>query len=138
MFHYACRICYSEYREEIEKLLSQRLKFREVARKYQETFNVDLHLLEQSIATHYKKHRPKEPTEEEKELLERIRKDEVSIDEIQRFVAVKAVENMLLNPNRIKFNDYIRTQNLLMRKEKMKQKRSWDYSDYEALFSKLR
>lgn len=139
MFHAACRICYSKYQKEIEELLSQRLQFREIARRYQEVFNVKLHDLEQSIGRHYKKHNPRELTLEEKELLEKVEKgDNNAADKLQRIIAAKAVESMLLNPSRIRFNDYIRIQNLLLRKEKMKQKRGWDYSDYEALFSKFR
>ncbi len=138
MYNYACRICYSEHREEIEKLLSQRLQFRDIARKYQKAFDIDLHLLEQSIGTHYKKHRPKELTEEEKEFILRIQKGEVGIEEIQRFIAVRAVDNALRNPHRLSFSHFIKLQQLEMRREKMKQKRGWDYSDYEALFSKIR
>lgn len=123
MFHAGCRVCISEYKKAVEKLLSQRLGFRAIARKYQKAFNIDLHLLEQSIGTHYKKHRPKELTKEEKELLERVRKDEVSIDEIQRFVRAKAVENMLMNPHRLTFNHFIKLQQLQMREVKMKQRR---------------
>lgn len=139
MFHASCRICYSKYREEIENLLSQRLPFREIARRYQEVFDVKLHDLEQSIGRHYKKHSPRELTLEEKGLLEKVeRGDNSSADKLQRIIAAKAVESMLLNPSRIRFNDYIKIQNLLLRKDKMKQKRGWDYSDYEALFSKIR
>ncbi len=139
MFHASCRICYSKYREEIEELLSQRLQFREIARRYEGNFDCNLHLLEQSIGRHYKRHSPKELTEEEKGLLEKIEKgDNSAADKLQRIIAAKTFENMLLNPNRIKFNDYIRMQNLLLRKDKMKQKRGWDYSDYEALLSKIR
>ncbi len=130
MFHYACRICCSEYREEIEELVSQRVRFRGVARKYQKAFDIDLHLLEQSIGTHYKKHRPKELTKEEKEFLERVRKDELSTVEIQRFVAAKALGNMLMNPHRLKLNDVFRMQNLLLRKEKIQQKRLGQWNNY--------
>ena len=135
MFHAGCRICISDEKEAIEARLSQKVQYRTVALEFMNAFNCHPNLLEQSIGNHAKKHLPKELTKEEQVLLERVRKDEISIDEIQRFVRAKAVENMLMNPHRLKLNDVFRMENLLLRKEKMKQKRGWDY---ETLFSKIK
>lgn len=122
MFHAACRICISEYKKEIEKLLSKKVRFREIARRYQNVFGIRLRKLEQSIGNHRKKHF-KELTKEEQDLIEGYEKGEVSVERIQRFIAARTLENMLMNPNRLKFNDVIRLENLLMRKEKVKQNR---------------
>lgn len=122
MFHGGCRVCISEYKKEIEKLLSQKVRFREIARRYQNVFGISLSKLEQSIGNHRKKHF-KELAKEERELLERYEKGEVNVEEIQRFVAARALENMLMNPHRLKFNDVIKMQQLLMKKDKVRQSR---------------
>lgn len=123
MFHAACRICISDEKESIETRLAQKVRYRTVALEFMNAFEYKLHALEQSICNHARKHLPKELTKEEQILLERVKKGEVSRDEINRIIAAKAFENILMNPNRIRFNDYIRMQNLLMRKAKMKQNR---------------
>jgi|SRR3989344_2539883 len=123
MSHYTCRICNSDERKAIEARLSQKVPYRTVALEFMIAFECDLHLLEQSIGNHAKKHLPKELTKEEQALLERVKKGEVSRDEMQIFIATRAFENAMRNPERLSFNHFIKLQQLKMRKEKMETKR---------------
>jgi hypothetical protein len=122
--HYACRICNSECKEEIEDLLSQKLPYREIARRFIGDFDCDLHLLEQSIASH-KNHIAKELSTEEIKLLERIKKGEMQLDEISKIVASKVFEKMLKNPNDWHYLDFFRTELLKMKQEENQMKENW-------------
>ena len=121
--HQRCRICISEYKKEVEKLLSQKVLFREIARMYEEGFDCDLHLLEQSVGNHAKKHLPKELTKQDRELLKRVKNGEVSKDEMKRIIAARAFEYAIRNPHRFTFNHFIKLQQLQMREERMKQRK---------------
>jgi len=111
-----CRICYTKFRDEIEQLMRDDTPMVHIARKYSDSMGVDTHLLEQSIASH-KKHIPNELTVEDKLLIDRFRKGEVSIDEVSRIVAVKVFEKMLKNPEQFRFIDYFRTELLRLKEE---------------------
>ncbi len=119
-----CRICYTKYRDEIEQLLKDGVPMVQVAHRYGESMGVDIHLLEQSIASH-RKHIPKELTEEEKLFLNRIQSGEAGIEEISRIVAARVFENMLRNPDDVRFVDFYRSQLLLMNEEKQRTQDAW-------------
>lgn len=124
MNHYACRICNSEYKEDIEQMLIDKMQYRKIAQVFEEYFECDLHLLEQSIANH-KNHIPKELTQEEKDLLKRFEKGEVALDEISKIVAVKVFEKMLKNPDDFRFIDFFRTELLKIKQEETQIKDQW-------------
>lgn len=134
MSHYICRICNSDSREEIEQLLNQRLQYREIAKTYLDSFDCDLHLLEQSIAGH-KKHIPKKLTQQEDELLGKLEKGEVGIDEMSRIVAVKVFDKMLKNPDDFRFIDFFRTELLKLKAEENKVKDDWSKEIIARMFS---
>lgn len=117
MSHYACRVCRSSHREEIEQLLSQKLPFRDIAKRFVNTFNINLHALEQSVNCHRKHF--KELSKQEKELLDGYKKGEVTNDEVERIIAARAFENMLMDPQRLRFKDFISIQRLIARKENL-------------------
>lgn len=123
MSHYACRICRSIYKGDIEKLLYERLSFREIARKYVGIFNTDLHLLEQSIAAHYKRHLPRELTAYEKGFLRRLEQGYVDFDEMSRVIEKRAFENMLNNPKHAKFSHYFKLETLKNKRDRVRQRR---------------
>lgn len=112
-----CRICYTKYRDEIEQLMRDDTPMVHIARKYSDSMRIDTHLLEQSIASH-RKHLPQELTEEDKLLLERFRKGEVSTNEMSRIVANKVFTKMLKYPEQFRFIDYFRTELLRLKEEK--------------------
>lgn len=114
-----CRICYSEHREEIEELLKKGVPMKQIAERYQKKFDTDdIHLIEQSVAGH-RKHIKKKLTNEEKKLLDRFEKGEVSLDEMSRIVATRAFEKILKNPKDIRFIDFFRTELLRQKEEAM-------------------
>lgn len=119
-----CRICYTKYRGEIEQLMLNGTPMVQIARQYSESMTIDVHLLEQSIASH-RKHIPKELTEEEKLFLNRIQSGEAGIEEISRIVAARVLENILLNPDDVRFVDFYRSQLLLMNEEKQRTQDAW-------------
>lgn len=117
---YRCRVCQSDYREGIEGMVGDGMRYRDVAREFLDCFECDLHALEQSIATHCKRHLPEpahELTEKELELLERFRLGKVETDEMSRLVAVKVFEKILRNPDDIKFIDFFRMEMLKIKRK---------------------
>lgn len=121
--HQRCRICISDEKEGIERRLAKKVPYRTIALEFMNTFECGLHLLEQSLGNHAKKHLPKELTKEEQVLLERVKNGEVSKDEMKRIIAVRAFEYAIRNPHRLKFNHFIKLQQLQMREGRMKQRR---------------
>lgn len=123
MTNFNCRICKSKRRKEIEQEVGEGKPFREVAIQYLNSFGVDLHLLEQSIATHQKKHLTKNNfhklTQEELKLLDRFKKGEVSLEEASRVVAVKVFEKMLRNPEDVRFVDFFRSELLKIKHQEV-------------------
>lgn len=135
MSHYACRICNSDYREDIELMLSQKVPLREIAKQFKNSFDTDdIHLLEQSIASH-KKHIPKQLTADEKDLLNRMSKGEVSFEEVSRIVAVKVFEKMLKNPDDFRYIDFFRTELLKIKQEETQIKDAWAKELIARMFS---
>lgn len=125
MDHYACRICNSEHREDIEQMLSQKVPFRDIAKQYKNSFDTDdIHLLEQSVSFH-RNHIPKELKADEKDLLARLSKGEVSFEEVSRIVAVKVFEKMLRNPDKFQYLDFFRTELLKIKQEESQIKDTW-------------
>lgn len=51
-----CRVCYSSYSKQIERLLDRRQQYCAIARCYAKRFGCGVHLLEQSLAVH-KRHK---------------------------------------------------------------------------------
>jgi|Napbiome12C3dose_1001474.scaffolds.fasta_scaffold00001_77 hypothetical protein len=123
MANYNCRVCKSINKIEIEKNLSEGLEFREVAKKYLNEFDCGLHLLEQSLATHYKKHLngiySNELTPEDLELIERFKKGEVEFDEASRIIAAKAFEKILRNPGSIQVRDWLQSELIMIKKKEL-------------------
>lgn len=134
MSNYTCRICNSPYKEEVEKMLLSKLRYRDIAKRHESLFDCDLHLLEQSVAFH-KKHIPKDLTLEEKQLLERLEKGEVSTDEVSRVVAVKVFEKMLKNPDDFRFIDFFRTELLKIKQQETQTKEKWGNELLARMFS---
>lgn len=134
MSHYSCRICNSERKEEIEQLLKDKVQYRKIAQLFEDDFDCDLHLLEQSIASH-KKHIPKELTEAEKILLDRLSRGEATLEETSRVVAVKVFEKMLKNPDDFKFIDFFRAELLRLKQEETEIKESWGKEIIARLFA---
>ncbi|OGH18809.1 MAG: hypothetical protein A3F31_04510 [Candidatus Levybacteria bacterium RIFCSPHIGHO2_12_FULL_38_12] len=135
MSNYACRICSSENRVNIEKLLAQKVPFREIAKQYKNSFDIDdIHLLEQSVSSH-RKHIPKELTADEKELLNRMSKGEASFEEVSRVVAVKVFEKMLKNPDDFRYIDFFRTELLKIKQEETQVKETWAKEIIARVFS---
>jgi hypothetical protein len=122
--HYACRICNSEHKKVIEDLLSKKIRYRDIARKFINGFDCDLHLLEQSIASH-KNHIEKELSDEEIKLLDRIKNGEIELNEISRIVAAKVFEKMLKNPNDWHYLDFFRIELLKIKQEETQLKENW-------------
>lgn len=131
-YHGACRICRStlELKEEIEKLFYQKLTFREIAKRYQNVFLIDLHLLEQSVGSHCKRHLPKQLTAQEEEFLKRVGSGQASFEEMADVIERKAFENMIKNPKKAKFSDYLRLESLRKKRDKSNQKRLNDWDDW--------
>lgn len=135
MNHYTCRICNSESKEDIEQMLFQKIPFREIAKKFQNSFDTDdIHLLEQSVSSH-KKHIPKELTVDDKELLKRMSKGEVPFEEMSRVVAVKVFEKMLKNPDDFRYIDFFRTELLKIKQEETLSHDNWAKEVVGRLFS---
>lgn len=128
-YHAACRICRStlELREEIEKLFYEKLTFREIARKYQNVFLIDLHLLEQSVGSHCKRHLPRQLTAQEEDFLKRVGSGQASFEEMANVVEKRVFENMIRNPKKVKFSDYLRLESLRKKRKRLDQKRQDDW-----------
>lgn len=128
MANYNCRICKSKQRLEIEESLGNGLEFREVAKKFSDNFDCDLHLLEQSLATHYKKHTSKdgsaELTSQDLELLDRFERGELGFDEMQRQLAVRAFAKILKNPDSIHIRDWLQSELLKIKQQEIADKSS--------------
>lgn len=128
MSHYSCRICVSENRKGIEQMLIDKLPYRKIAQRYLKSFDCDLHALEQSIANH-KKHLPRELTEAENILLDRLARGEVSLEETSKIVAVKVFEKILKNPDdpsiTPKLRDFISLHMVKIKEEENKTKEMW-------------
>lgn len=137
MTKFPCRVCHCEVREEIENLLMQKVPMRQIAKQYRESFDTDdLHLLEQSIAGHRKHIKvQKELTLEEKDLLNRFEKGDVSLDEISRVIARRVFERMLHNPDDFRFIDFFRAELLRMKKEESEIKDAWAREIINRMFS---
>ncbi len=129
-YHGGCRICRSslQLREEIEKLFYQKLTFRKIARKYQNIFSINFHLLEQSIGSHCKRHLPKQLTAQEEEFLKRVGSGEASFEEMANMVEKRVFENIIKNPEKIKLSDYLRLDTIRAKWERVNKKRlnNWD------------
>lgn len=123
----ACRICRAdpEIRDQIEKALLQERKVRDVAREFLAFFDCNLHLLEQSLSTHFKRHRDRHLTLKDLELLERVEKREVSDTEIYNWIAVRAFENLFRNPDKVKMSDWLRIEALKIKKAKLSSRDDW-------------
>lgn len=119
MFHASCRICTADEKEAIEAHLAQKVPYRTIAIEFINAFDCDPHLLEQSIGNHAKKHLPKKLTKEEEVLLERVKKGEVSKDEMKNIIAVRAFEYAIRNPRRLSFNHFIKLQQLQNRQKRL-------------------
>lgn len=142
MAHMACRICRVEpkLREEIDKDLLMGEKFRDVAKYYLHHFDCDLHLLEQSLATHLKKkhinhNHTHELTAEEKDFLERFKRGEVSFEEASAIVAVKVFEKLLKNPDEVTYTDFIRTELLKIKLQKTNRRESFAINFVNKIFN---
>lgn len=125
MAHQACRICRSdpEVRSEIEEaLVVEGKKFSEVGREWVDFFEINFHLLEQSIGTHFKKHLDPKITTEDLKLLNRIKEGTASFDEITRVLQAKALEKILRKPNSVKISDWLKSENLKIKKQKAEEK----------------
>lgn len=139
MAHYNCRVCKSKDRIEIEKALSSGQEFREVAKTFLNQFDCSLHLLEQSLATHFKKHISKNDSTElnpqELELLERFEKGELGFDEMQRQLAVRAFAKILKNPDSIQIRDWLQSELLKIKQQELAERNNWATELMHRMFS---
>ncbi len=126
--HYKCRICRSESRQEIDKSLLSKEPYRDIAKRLIDSFDCNLHLLEQSIASH-RKHLSQtsshELTEEEVSFLNRLKSGDATTAEINRMVAVKVFEKILRYPDDLRFVDFFRSELLALKKQELESKNSW-------------
>lgn len=128
MVHYKCRICKSGNRQEIDKSLLAKEPYRDTAKKFIDDFDCDLHLLEQSIASHSKhlsQTSSHELTEEETGFLNRLKNGDATTSEIGRMVAVKVFEKILRYPDDLRFVDFFRSELLALKKQELESKNSW-------------
>ncbi len=125
--HLGCRICRSEIQNEIEIELKKGRRFRDIAMEFVGYFEVDLHLLEQSIGTHFRRHyiEPHELTEKEKQFLRRVENGTATQEEKIRMIATKAFEKVLLYPETLKISDMLKFEQLKLRKQKALERRDW-------------
>ena len=125
--HLGCRICRSEIKDEVEKELKKGRRIRDVAFEFISFFEVDLHLLEQSIGNHLKNHyiEPHELTEKEKDFLKRVEDGTATQEEKARVITAKAMEKALLYPETLKFSDLLKLEQFRLRKEKAQEKIQW-------------
>lgn len=137
-----CRVCRSKLRKKIEDLIFQGQGFRDVAKQYLGNFDCDLHLLEQSIATHQKKHidqihtnHQNELSEEEIDLLLRFKEGKVTLDEASRIVATKVFEKILKNPEDVKFIDFFRAELLKIKQQEVTDRNSWAMELVNRMFA---
>jgi len=102
-------------------------KFRDVAIEFVDFFGIDLHLLEQSIGTHFKRHyiEPHELTDKEIDFLERVKSGTATQEEQARIIATKAFEKALLHPETVKISDLLKLEAFKLRKQKAQEKRQW-------------
>ncbi len=140
MATYNCRVCRSEHRKQIEEALSSGGRFRDVAKEYKDYFDCDLHLLEQSLATHLKKkhinhNQTHELTAEEEDFLERFGRGEVSFEEASAIVAVKVFEKLLKNPDEVTYTDFIRTEILKIKQQKINRRESFAINFVNKIFN---
>lgn len=139
MANYNCRICKSKKRIEIEKALGEGREFREVAKTFLNKFDCGLHLLEQSLATHFKKHISKndsnELTPQELELLERFEKGELGFDEMQRQLAVRAFAKILKNPDSIQIRDWLQSELLKIKQQELADRNNFATELMNRMFS---
>lgn len=128
MAHYKCRICKSESRQEIDKSLLTKEPYRNIAKKFIDGFDCDLHLLEQSISNH-SKHLSRaslhELTDGELSFLNRLKNGDATTSEINRMVAVKVFEKILRYPDDLRFVDFFRSELLALKKQELESKNSW-------------
>lgn len=129
-----CRICFSKNKEDIENLLLKgELTKRDIAKQYLNSFECNLHLLEQSVATH-KDHMGKPLSREDRELLDRFGRGEVSLEETSRIVASKAFERMFKHPDSGRFIDFFRMELLKLKLQENKKKDNWGKDLLSRLF----
>lgn len=138
MAHQTCRICRcdEEVRNKIEEgLVLEGKKFREVAKEWQGYFLIDLHLLEQSIGTHYKKHLDPRIKAEDLELLRRFEEGAADSDEMLNKLSAKMFEGILRNQESVKMSDWLRLEKLKIRKEKLGEKENFALDFTKRLFA---
>lgn len=137
MSNYSCRICRSEYRFDIEAMLTKKMQYRNIARQFKPHFACDLHLLEQSIGVHHKKHvrKVKDLSPQEVSFLRRLQSGEVDLEEASREVAVRVFENILRNPHDVRFIDFFRAEELRIRQKENQIKNQWSKEIIARLFA---
>ncbi len=67
--------------------------------------------------TEPKKNEERKLSREEKELIEKLKSGEAGIEETSRLVAVRVFENMLKNPDKFVYADFIKTELLKIKKD---------------------
>lgn len=140
MVNLNCRICRSKLKKEIEEAISHGQEFRDVAKQYLDSFDCDLHLLEQSIAGHFKKHlnsksSSNELTSEDLILLERFKKGEVDFDEASRIIATKVFEKILSNPGSIQVRDWLQSELLKIKRQELADRNTWSMELINRIFA---
>lgn len=140
MANYNCRICKSKKRIEVEKALGEGQEFREVAKTFLDRFDCNLHLLEQSLASHYRKHltnniESRELTQAEQELLKRFERGDVDLEEASRVVASRVFEKILRNPDQLKYIDFFRTELLKIKEQESTNRNNWATELMNRMFS---
>lgn len=127
MTSYNCRICKSKFKEEVEQVISEGKGFREAAKQFLNYFDCDLHLLEQSISTHIKRHqnisrKSSDLTGEDLELIGKFRKGNLSFNEMQRELAARAFEKILRNPESVHVRDWLQSEMVKIKKSELSER----------------
>lgn len=126
--HLGCRICRSELKDEVEKELKKGRRIRDITFEFVNFFEIDLHLLEQSIGNHFRNHytEPHELTDKEKDFLKRVANGTATKEEQVRVIATKAMEKALLYPQTVKITDLLKLEQFRLRKQKAEERVHWE------------
>lgn len=139
MMNYNCRVCKSVHKDKIEAALVAGDMFRDIAKNYIDYFDCDLHLLEQSVAVHYKKHiirnKNNNLTSEQIDFLQRLKEGKVGLEEGSRIVAAMVFEKILKNPDDIRFIDFFRTELLKIKQQETTDRNHWATELMNRMFS---
>lgn len=122
-----CRVCLSEYRDDIEKLLETGKPYRSIAVQFYSAFGCSVHSLEQSLSTHkrHKKEMEMKLLAEEKKheafmaLTAKMQAGTATKEDFHNTLITIAYQDLRLHPERVKHKDVINFQRLLIKERQL-------------------